>query len=257
MKKSEENSRKKYALLKKNYILRLAGVLLLACVLLIAAMSSIAARYSADTMFAAQSVRVAAFNVLVNGKPIQNVGDTLIVDLFDMLYSSVDNLGKNDTMMQLQSADSAQTANPAGRAPIIAPGNGGKFTVSVRNLSEVPIRFMVSVEELINTAGIPIEFRAWDSDAAEWSAWSTAGAKPSISSRGDLDPTESLISTVVFEWRWKHVDGASTDLITNPRNMLDTGLGVTEREATKDDAAGKLGSQTLTVKLKAVAAQID
>jgi len=269
MKKSKNG--KKYPL-KKNYILRMAGVLLIACVLLISAMSNIAARYSGEAEFAQQYVRVAAFNVLVNGEKL-SFDNEIEVDLFTTLYSSVDDIDENSDFDILQNTDedddtdlhtvgpkdwdSSQIASPGERTPVIAPGNGGELVISVVNLSEVPVRFMVSIDELTNTAEIPIELRVKDS-AGDWEPWVPFDpAIPlDVSSSGDLTPphasdSHKMEDEVVLQWRWTYGD---SDDLDDPKNMQDSTLGVTERDLTEADP---LAGQELTVKIRATAAQLD
>ena len=267
---------------KKNYVLRAAGVLLLACVLFTSAIGGAAARFTESAPITKQYVRVAAFRVLANDKVLGEVvdaatGDTLEVDLFDTLYSSVDNLSQSQNMTVKQSGDPdslQETSDPANRPYIIAPGNGGEFIISVTNQSEVPVRYSVGLSGLANDAGIPIEFRAKDGSGwTPWIDWDDSGVA-GLTGGGDLTAaggsSSSAPGEVLFQWRWKYEEGASPETLGNARNQSDTALGVTERDHVAADAqynednmfaAGDAGyqdtSQKLILTVKATAFQLD
>jgi len=252
--------------MKKNYFLRAAGALLLASVLMLGGVSGTVARFSESAQAENQTVRVAAFRVLFNGQVLSSSSSgNMQVNLFNTLYSSVDGIGPTGNLSAVNQTNQAiASAAPNQAIPIIAPGNGGQFIVEVENLSEVPIKYDISIDpdSLDNAFGVPIEFRV--KDGAIWSQWKPVIDGP-LSSSGELGMIagaggDNKATEILVQWRWVYEKTADPDpdpdpdpnQIDNARNIIDTGLGIIG-QSFYSATEGK----TLSVGIKATAYQID
>lgn len=179
------------------------------------------AKYT-STYESSDSARVAkwAFNI---GKDSQGAWtaatDDFTFDLFKYTDSNVDVDGN-------------------GSENVIAPGTTGSFTLMVQNVSEVNAQVEIDFDET-NTAGIPIQYSL---DQANWvdsidSLDLTNTSAISMNMNGDDSKT--------IYWRWAF-EGNSTA----------TGRLAAQTDAT-DTNLGEIGTDTVTVKAKITATQID
>ena len=117
--------------MKKNRMMRLASVLLVLCLLTTSVISGTFAKYT-STVAAYDSAKVAKWewNIKFNEKDLnQSAGVTNEFDLFGAsLLMELDANNNNVTQ-------TAETHVDSGK--LVAPGTGGKFTVSATNTSEV------------------------------------------------------------------------------------------------------------------------
>ena len=236
--------------MKKNYFLRAAGALLLVGVLLLGGVGGTVARFSESAEATPQKARVAAFRVLVDNKVLgESSGGGIDVDLFNAIYThnGIDTYQENDySGISPQTGQAADPSIPV-RDPVIAPGNGGQFAVEVENLSEVPIKYTISVDgSKMENDDIPVEFRVKKSDGS-WDAWVNYKFTNVISVDGTLNPGQSASNAVLIQWRWSYENGLQT-------NEDDTGMGILERAAID---GGNDGRYQLSVPIKATATQLD
>ncbi len=90
---------------------------------------------------------------------------------------------------------------------IIAPGSNGKYTFTVQNISDFPMKYEIGFDEE-NLNGVPIEFRLKDSDGYLTENWTPATELADI--REELANNSETGYTLEWQWNFDGDDELDT-----------------------------------------------
>ncbi len=182
--------------MQKNKMMRTASVLLVAVLLSTCAISGTFAKYT-TTQTVTDSARVAKWDIDFDAD--NNASKTFAFDLFNTVYEA------DGTSVETDVAN-----NTTDGKTVIAPGTGGSFTISLKNLSEVSAKYSITYSVTANN--VPLEFTTVKS--GQW--------KSTIDSVTDQDlaMNASQSTDTTIYWRWAFTDGQD-----NNRDSEDTKLG--------------------------------
>ena len=173
--------------MKKNRMMRLASILLVCVLLSTSVISGTFAKYTSEATLAADTARVAKWEIQLNG---ESINEEFTFDLFETI---------NDTGNTAAETDVATTEK------IIAPGTAGSFDIELLNKSEVTAQYAIDYT-VTNTNSIPVKFSVdngtnWTTDLADVAA--------SDSTKLAMGATEATKVTVL--WKWDYSVDATQD----------------------------------------------
>lgn len=201
---------------KKSLLLRSAGVLMGVSILSTCVLGGTLAKYTTSGKGTA-SASVAKFDVKLNGSTIKSTEDVTL-NLFDTVY------------------DSATGINPLADDEVasgkIAPGTWGKTDLTVKNDSEVAIKYTLSIEKNDGADDAMLNRLQFSTNGEDWDTLENINAALSGASKelaiGADEETQSLY------WQWE---------FEKPSDVDDTNLGTAAAAAS---AAKALVDVTVT-----------
>lgn len=104
----------------------------------------------------------------------------------------------------------------------IAPGTGGKFTVTLTNNSDVAVEYTLALAETENENAIPIEYSLNGSTYVTAANFASASGAKGTLNIGSTTPTTKEL---VVYWRWAYVGTDSTNYQDAQTDETDTALG--------------------------------
>lgn len=123
----------------------------------------------------------------------------------------------------------------------IAPGTGGKFTITLTNESEVAVAYQLEIEEKSNVNNVPIEY------SVDGTTYVTAeNLLNQANSQGTLAMENGTADVVVY-WRWAFDGQSSTNYTSSQTDITDTTLGETAQTT----------APTVEIEVSATYTQID
>lgn len=183
--------------MQKNKMMRTASVLLVAVLLSTCAISGTFAKYASEVS-ASGSARVAKWDIDFDAD--NTSGKIFAFDLFNTIYEADGTTSETDV---------ANNSNDS--KTVIAPGTGGYFTISLKNLSEVSAKYGITYTVTANS--VPLEFKTGES--GDWKSTIDSVSDVSLA----MNATQSTDTTIY--WRWAFTDATNGD----NRDQSDTRLG--------------------------------
>ena len=201
-------------------VVKFAIIVLALTMIALILVSGTYAKYTSSAS-ATTTARVAKWDILLNGKNIDEV-QTVDIDLFNTILE--------DDGSAEESAEDVKKGTAAEK--IIAPGTSGEFALKLKNQSEVKAEYSMTFS-LTNSNNIPLEFSSdngetWTKDITTFKVGDPA---PTVLAQG-AETTELKI-----KWRWAFTG-------TQSQNYQE-GTGA-QTDAT-DTALGKAGTATAVV----------
>ncbi|MDR1734729.1 MAG: hypothetical protein LBR73_07625 [Oscillospiraceae bacterium] len=248
-----------------NTPLRIAAILLVFALFTSGLVTGTIAKYYTSAGNIATRARVAAFRVQVwNGTEWVELNSTAFtggkINLYDTLYEA--------DVADAEEYSDTGNVYASNTDKIIAPGTGGTFQVTVKNLSEVGVAYNLSIGGTGTTTNIPIEVST--DGGTTWLSISTVG-QTAISATGTLAPLSGPTSAttapaagdgsvgITVKWRWVYekdtphiTDGTAGSIFTDAADSAKLAV---------DDADNALGKATqlptLTLPITLSAVQVD